>query len=561
MSLRKKQKSPEALRNVSGSVLNSRPGPSTFSPKEGKSGVGDLRSAGTTYRVRPQGSWQVEVIPDSEEERVQTLAMEYRLDEDVFGSFSCDRPSANAILDDPFEVNFSGACPAKSTSSPTKNVAASTWTPRSSPQITKTRKYHSSRRIMDSPGSDDSDDNSCVMPPREVIELTDSEPESPKPAPKPRSRKKATKEIQLSPVIHEKLVPLFLDDEFYDDNYGDDAILTLNEPKSARKPFQTPKATDTPAKGRPRKPAGASKKPNEDVFGTPDVALPGAFPEPASAVMQSPSTPPKKKTSAKAAQPSRTSKKAQAQAEQTRRRDYAIELFNDLNHRVFGDRLPQDTKLVWNNRLLTTAGRAKWHRSRDGVQTSEIELADKILDCDERIRNTLAHEMCHLASWIVDQAPTENHGRIWKAWALKVQRKRPEIEISTRHDYEISYKYQWKCQKCDKIYGRFSKSIDPEACLCGVCREGRLVPLFATRKTTRNSTPKTGRNAAEKGNDSPMTLTIHSIDVAEDDSDEIVEVTGFGPGATKVQPPTPTILDSDLDALTKAMGSIVIEPW
>lgn len=71
MSLRKNQKSPEALRNVSGSVLNSRPGPSTFSPKEGKLGVGGPRSPGTAYRIRSQGSWQVEVIPDSEEERVQ----------------------------------------------------------------------------------------------------------------------------------------------------------------------------------------------------------------------------------------------------------------------------------------------------------------------------------------------------------------------------------------------------------------------------------------------------------------------------------------------------------
>lgn len=107
------------------------------------------------------------------------------------------------------------------------NTLSSTWAPRSSPQITKTRKYHSSRRIVDSPGSDDSDDHSCVIPPCEVIELTDSEPESPKPALKPRSRKKAAKEIQHSPVVHEKLVPLFLDDEVYDDNYGDDAILTL----------------------------------------------------------------------------------------------------------------------------------------------------------------------------------------------------------------------------------------------------------------------------------------------------------------------------------------------
>lgn len=34
----------------------------------------------------------------------------------------------------------------------------------------------------------------------------------------------------------------------------------------------------------------------------------------------------------------------------------------------------------------------------------------------ERIRNTLSHEMCHLACWIIDEAPTENHGALFKRW-------------------------------------------------------------------------------------------------------------------------------------------------
>ena len=56
------------------------------------------------------------------------------------------------------------------------------------------------------------------------------------------------------------------------------------------------------------------------------------------------------------------SKKASVATEQARREAYAQKLFNELNEKVFGGGLPTDTKLNWNNRLLTTAGRAKWHR-------------------------------------------------------------------------------------------------------------------------------------------------------------------------------------------------------
>lgn len=96
---------------------------------------------------------------------------------------------------------------------------------------------------------------------------------------------------------------------------------------------------------------------------------------------------------------SRNAKKTQAVAEQARREQYAAELFEELNRMVFNNGLPKGTKMNWNKRLLTTAGRAKWHRfvsplsqienpaliphsSRDGVHTTEIELATKILDSD-----------------------------------------------------------------------------------------------------------------------------------------------------------------------------------
>jgi hypothetical protein len=51
-----------------------------------------------------------------------------------------------------------------------------------------------------------------------------------------------------------------------------------------------------------------------------------------------------------------------AQAEQAERAAYAHSLFGELNRTVFAGGLPVETTLVWSGRLLTTAGRARWHR-------------------------------------------------------------------------------------------------------------------------------------------------------------------------------------------------------
>jgi hypothetical protein len=67
----------------------------------------------------------------------------------------------------------------------------------------------------------------------------------------------------------------------------------------------------------------------------------------------------------------RTTKKAQVAAEQARREQYAAELFEELNRVVFKDGLPKETKMNWNKRLLTTAGRAKWHRFVYGFRVKE----------------------------------------------------------------------------------------------------------------------------------------------------------------------------------------------
>ncbi|KAJ3758591.1 SprT-like family-domain-containing protein, partial [Lentinula raphanica] len=198
----------------------------------------------------------------------------------------------------------------------------------------------------------------------------------------------------------------------------------------------------------------------------------------------------------------RTGKKAEAVAKLERLKNYALNRFADLNERVFDNRIPTTTKIEWNCRFTSTAGKASYRRDKDGVSHTKIELAVKILDEEGkyRIDRTLSHEMCHLASWIISAKIDEYHGPIFKAWAAKVEQRCPGIVVSTTHNYEINHPWKWKCDSCSYTYGRFSKSIKTELQGCGACKQGRLIPMFEERaKRARNpSTPRTSKMAASK---------------------------------------------------------------
>lgn len=170
----------------------------------------------------------------------------------------------------------------------------------------------------------------------------------------------------------------------------------------------------------------------------------------------------------------------------SRRETIANNLFAELDAKVFDSRLGATGAgafVEWNNRLLTTAGTAHKSRNRSTGQYSyKIKLSDKVCTGESQIVSTLAHEMCHLACWIISNEHKSPHGRVFKSWGAKVMRYRPDIEVTTRHSYEIEYKYEWECSNavCGKIYRRHSKSIDPTKQVCGSCK-GRLVPRFQTQ--------------------------------------------------------------------------------
>jgi predicted SprT family Zn-dependent metalloprotease len=91
----------------------------------------------------------------------------------------------------------------------------------------------------------------------------------------------------------------------------------------------------------------------------------------------------------------------------------------------------------------------------------------QILKNAARLRDTLIHEMCHAATWVIDST-LGGHGPVWKKWhaifeipfaqfivsqifcrtakARRVHRDLPEIK--TCHSFSIETKYTYKCTEC-----------------------------------------------------------------------------------------------------------------
>ncbi|KAB8293242.1 hypothetical protein EYC80_007575 [Monilinia laxa] len=201
--------------------------------------------------------------------------------------------------------------------------------------------------------------------------------------------------------------------------------------------------------------------------------------------------PSKKTCSAKPPRLEKGSKKAFSAAKHTIASDFLAE----LDAKITSGRIAQlsastgGVKIIWSKKLITTAGRANWKRetvkspplSIDSQPVSttyrhyaSIELAEKVIDDENRLLNVLAHEFCHLANFMVSNVKTNPHGKEFKAWASKCSDEfgHRGIEVTTKHSYEIDYKYVWECTEpgCGTLFKRHSKSIDVQRHRCGACK-------------------------------------------------------------------------------------------
>jgi hypothetical protein len=119
----------------------------------------------------------------------------------------------------------------------------------------------------------------------------------------------------------------------------------------------------------------------------------------------------------------------------------ALDLVKEIDEKVMGGRLSTSTastggvRMEWSSRLRTYAGRAHWTKVRSrpldtapdkDQHNLRIELSTKIITDEstpsagkvdiDKLRDTLAHELCHCALWVIDKDPNSHHGKQFKQW-------------------------------------------------------------------------------------------------------------------------------------------------
>eukprot|EP00062_Callorhinchus_milii_P023310 gi/632982021/ref/XP_007907908.1/ PREDICTED: acidic repeat-containing protein isoform X1 [Callorhinchus milii] len=158
-------------------------------------------------------------------------------------------------------------------------------------------------------------------------------------------------------------------------------------------------------------------------------------------------------------------------------------LYTLYNWSVFEQKLPEKMEINWNKKMRKTAGYCVTGQKRENGlhRYARVELSEKVCDSAERLRDTLIHELCHAATWLINGV-RDGHGRFWQLYAKKSIVVHPELPMVTRcHTYKINYKYTYQCSKCKNMIGRHSKSLDTQRFACALCT-GVLVLLPAMKK-------------------------------------------------------------------------------
>ncbi|XP_077589546.1 germ cell nuclear acidic protein [Stigmatopora nigra] len=160
-----------------------------------------------------------------------------------------------------------------------------------------------------------------------------------------------------------------------------------------------------------------------------------------------------------------------------KKEELTTKLYSLYNTSVFDLKLPTNMSVTWNKKMRKTAGYCVTGQERGGGNRyARIELSEKVCDSADRLRDTLIHEMCHAATWLINGV-RDGHGRFWRLYAHKSTLVHPELPVVTRcHSYDIKFKFQYKCTKCQNTIGRHSKSLDTQKFACALCT-GKLVLL------------------------------------------------------------------------------------
>ncbi|XP_071969718.1 germ cell nuclear acidic protein-like [Engystomops pustulosus] len=161
------------------------------------------------------------------------------------------------------------------------------------------------------------------------------------------------------------------------------------------------------------------------------------------------------------------------------RQELTRRLYKFYNRTVFENQLPASMDISWNKRLRRTSGRTGYQLN-NGEREAFIQLSDKVCDSAERLRDTLIHELCHAACWILDGEVEPGHGWLWESYCERVAQILHDLPpITAYHNYKIHYTVIYQCTACQASYGRWTASLDTEKYCCGYCKN-RLVLINPT---------------------------------------------------------------------------------
>ncbi|KAM4021343.1 germ cell nuclear acidic protein isoform 2-T2 [Anomaloglossus baeobatrachus] len=170
-----------------------------------------------------------------------------------------------------------------------------------------------------------------------------------------------------------------------------------------------------------------------------------------------------------------------------KKHELTVQLYNLYNQTIFDQKLPEHLEITWNKKMRKTAGYCVTGQKRQTLDRyARIELSEKVCDSADRLRDTVIHEVCHAATWLINGV-RDGHGQYWKFYARKASLIHPELPMVSRcHTYEINYKFTYECSRCKNTIGRHSKSLDTEKFVCALCK-GKLVLQTTTRKDGSSS--------------------------------------------------------------------------
>jgi len=111
-----------------------------------------------------------------------------------------------------------------------------------------------------------------------------------------------------------------------------------------------------------------------------------------------------------------------------------LHLYAEFNLKLFGQKLPEDLPFSWSHKLNSRAGQT-FCKKNGSKNIARIVLSTVHIRTYDRLQETLIHEMCHCAEWLIDEV-NPSHGNSWKKWIDSAKKEYPHLALTRTCHWE-----------------------------------------------------------------------------------------------------------------------------